>query len=167
VCLGLLTAGVLVGAWFGSARWLIAPALLLAGVIGAGALATDALERAEAAPPITVAPTSLPTDGTSMGWAEGAVTVDLTGTKELDARGLGLSVDRGSLTVIIPTGQWTEISSSVTLGRTSLDPRGLVLASSTYQTLNQPPGEPEREAAPLFLGLAVGVGELTVIEQES
>ena len=33
ICLALLTTGVLVGAWFGSARWLIAPALLLAGLI--------------------------------------------------------------------------------------------------------------------------------------
>ena len=31
VCLALLTTGVLVGAWFGSARWLIAPALAAAG----------------------------------------------------------------------------------------------------------------------------------------
>ena len=45
ICLALLTAGVLVGAWFGSARWLIAPALLLAGLIAGGAVATEALDR--------------------------------------------------------------------------------------------------------------------------
>ena len=51
-----------------------------------------------------------------MGWEEGAVTVDLTGTKELDSRMLALTVDRGSLTVIIPTDQWTEAYSEVMLG---------------------------------------------------
>ena len=62
ICLTLLTTGVLVGAWFGSARWLIAPALLLAGLIAAGGVASDALDRAAAAPPIAVAPKTLPAD---------------------------------------------------------------------------------------------------------
>ena len=83
ICLALLTTGVLVGAWFGSARWLIAPALLLAGLIAAGGLASDALDQAASAPPIAVTPKELPEDEQfAMGWEEGAVTVDLTSTKD-------------------------------------------------------------------------------------
>jgi hypothetical protein len=167
ICLALLTAGVLVGAWFGSARWLIAPALLLAGLIAGGAVATEALDRAASAPPISVAPETLPArDLGGMNWEEGAVTVNLTGTKVLDSRALALSVDRGSLTVIIPKGQWTEISSSVSWGRNNLTPEGMAVFTSGGHQLNMP-AEPQPDDAPLFLDLHVGVGELTVIEQES
>ena len=167
ICLTLLTTGVLVGAWFGSARWLIAPALLLAGLIAAGGVAAEALDRAAAAPPIAVAPETLPAnEQTGMGWQEGTVTVDLTGTKKLDSRALAMSVDRGSLTVIIPKGQWTEITSSVSLGYNNLDPERIgVFASGGYH-LNMP-ADQQPDDAPLFLSLTVGVGELTVIEQES
>jgi hypothetical protein len=167
ICLALLTAGVLVGTWFGSARWMIAPALLLAGLIAGGVVASEALDRAAAAPPIAVAPETLPAqDLGGMNWEEGAVTVDLTGTKELDSRALALSVDRGSLTVIIPKGQWTEISSSVSWGRNNLTPEGMAVFASGGHQLNMP-AEPQPDDAPLFLDLHVGVGELTVIEQES
>ena len=167
ICLTLLTAGVLVGAWFGSARWLIAPALLLAGLIAGGAVATEALDRAASAPPIAVAPETLPArDLGGMNWEEGAVTVDLTATRTLDSRALALSVDRGSLTVIIPKGQWTEISSSVSWGRNNLTPEGMAVFTSGGHQLNMP-AEPQPDDAPLFLDLHVGVGELTVIEQES
>ena len=101
-----------------------------------------------------------------MGWQEGTVTVDLTGTKKLDSRALAMSVDRGSLTVIIPKGQWTEITSSVSLGYNNLDPERIgVFASGGYH-LNLP-ADQQPDDAPLFLSLTVGVGELTVIEQES
>jgi phage shock protein PspC (stress-responsive transcriptional regulator) len=167
ICLTLLTTGVLVGAWFGSARWLIAPALLLAGLIAGGAVATEALDAAASAPPISVAPETLPArDLGGMNWEEGAVTVNLTGTKVLDSRALALSVDRGSLTVIIPKGQWTEISSSVSWGRNNLTPEGMAVFTSGGHQLNMP-AEPQPDDAPLFLDLHVGVGELTVIEQES
>ena len=167
ICLTLLTTGVLVGAWFGSARWLIAPALLLAGLIAGGAVATEALDAAASAPPISVAPETLPArDLGGMNWEEGAVTVNLTGTKVLDSRALALSVDRGSLTVIIPKGQWTEISSSVSWGRNNLTPEGRDVFASGGHQLNMP-AEPQPDDAPLFLDLHVGVGELTVIEQES
>ncbi|MGB7982008.1 MAG: hypothetical protein WCF36_14605, partial [Candidatus Nanopelagicales bacterium] len=87
-------------------------------------------------------------------------------TKVLDSRALALSVDRGSLTVIIPKGQWTEISSSVSWGRNNLTPEGKgVFASGGYH-LNMP-ADQQPDDAPLFLSLTVGVGELTVIEQES
>jgi phage shock protein PspC (stress-responsive transcriptional regulator) len=168
-CLALLTTGVLVGAWFGSARWLIAPALLLAGLIGAGGLASDALDRAAAAPPITVSPQELPKDEQfAMGWEEGAVTVDLTDTKELDARMLTLTVDRGSLTVILPTDQWTEAYWEVMLGSNNLTTGRPSVVRSGQQSLNSPVDMVQgRGAQPLFLDLHVGVGELTVIEEES
>lgn len=172
VCLALLTIGVLVGAWFGSARWLIAPALLLAAALGAGAVASAALERAAAAPAIREAPTSLPADEqASMSWPEGAVTVDLTGTRTLDARYLDLSVDRGSLTVVIPADQWTEVYGEVTIGHSSLEPGAvpwLGWGSQQGHSLNIPTDQQvARGAQPLWLSLRVGVGELTVIEEES
>jgi hypothetical protein len=167
ICLALLTTGVLVGAWFGSARWLIAPALLLAGLIAGGAVAIEALDAAASAPPISVAPETLPAqDLGGMNWEEGAVTVDLTGTRTLDSRALALSVDRGSLTVIIPKGQWTEINSSVSWGRNNLTHEGMAIFTSGGHQLNMP-AEPQPDDGPLFLDLHVGVGELTVIEQES
>ena len=169
ICLALLTAGVLVGAWFGSARWLIAPALLLAGLIAAGGLATDALDQAASAPPIAVAPQELPKDEQyAAGWEEGAVTVDLTTTKELDSRMLSLTVDRGSLTVIIPTDQWTEAYSEVMLGRNNLTTGGPSVLRSAQQSLNGPSDMAVPAGGqPLYLDMHVGVGELTVIEQES
>ena len=169
VCLALLTAGVLVGAWFGSARWLIAPALLLAGVIAAGGLASDAVDQAAAAPPVSVALKELPKDEQyAMSWAEGAVTVDLTRTKDLGSRILTLSVERGSLTVIIPADQWTEAAGSVDLGRNNLGTGSLSVLRSSQQSLNGPDGMiVPRGAQPLYLDLHVGIGELTVIEQES
>ena len=161
VCLALLTTGVLVGAWFGSARWLIAPALLLAGLIGAGGLATDAVDQAASAPPITVSPEELPKDEQFvMGWQEGAVTVDLTDTKDLDSRMLTLTVDRGSLTVILPTGQWTEAYWEVMLGANNLTTGGPNVARSGQQSLNSPVDMVQgRGAQPLYLDLHVGVGE--------
>ena len=169
VCLALLTTGVLVGAWFGSARWLIAPALLLAGLIAAGGLASDALDQAAAASPITVTPRELPKDEYfSMGWEEGAVIVDLTSTKELDSRMLSLTVDRGSLTVILPTDQWTEASGEVMLGVNNLTTGGPNVLRSGQQSLNSPVDMVQgRGAQPLYLDLHVGIGELTLIEQES
>ena len=169
VCLALLTTGVLVGAWFGSARWLIAPALLLAGLIGAGGLASDAVDQAASAPPITVSPKELPKDEQfAMGWEEGAVTVDLTDTKELDSRMLTLTVDRGSLTVILPTDQWTEAYWEVMLGANNLTTGGPSVLRSGQQSLNSPVDMVQgRGAQPLYLDLHVGVGELTVIEEES
>lgn len=172
VCLALLTIGVLVGAWFGSARWLIAPALLLAAALGAGVVASAALERAAAAPAILAAPTSLPADEqAAMSWPEGAVTVDLTGTRTLDARYLDLSVDRGSLTVVIPADQWAEVYGEVTIGHSSLEPGSAGWhgwASPQGHSLNTPTDEQvARGAQPLWLSLRVGVGELTVIEEES
>ena len=169
ICLALLTAGVLVGAWFGSARWLIAPALLLAGLIAAGGLASDALDQAAAAPPIAITPKELPEDEQfAMGWEEGAVTVDLTSTKDLDSRVLSLTVDRGSLTVIIPTDQWTEAYGEVMLGRNNLTTGG----PSVRAPHSSPSTAPADMAVPaggqpLYLDLHVGIGELTVIEQES
>ena len=169
ICLALLTTGVLVGAWFGSARWLITPALLLAGLIAAGGVASDALDQAAAAPPIEVTPKALPEDEQyAMGWEEGAVTVDLTSAKELDSRILSLTVDRGSLTVIIPTDQWTEASGRVDLGRNNLNTGALGVLGIAQQSLNSPVDMVQpRGAQPLYLDLSVGVGELTVIEQES
>jgi phage shock protein PspC (stress-responsive transcriptional regulator) len=169
ICLALLTTGVLVGAWFGSARWLIAPALLLAGLIGAGGLASDAVDQAAAAPPIAITPKELPEDEQfAMGWQEGAVTVDLTNTKELDSRVLSLTVDRGSLTVIIPTDQWTEASGRVDLGRNKLNTGALGVLGIAQQSLNSPVDMVQgRGAQPLYLDLHVGIGELTIIEQES
>ena len=169
ICLALLTAGVLVGAWFGSARWLIAPALLLAGLIAAGGLASDALDQAAVAPPIAITPKELPEDEQyAMGWEEGAVTVDLTSTKELDSRMLALTVDRGSLTVIIPTDQWTEAYGEVMLGRNNLTTGGPSVARSAQQSLNGPTDMAVPAGGqPLYLDLHVGVGELTLIEQES
>jgi phage shock protein PspC (stress-responsive transcriptional regulator) len=169
VCLALLTTGVLVGAWFGSARWLIAPALLLAGLIGAGGLASDAVDRAASAPPTTVSPKELPKDEQfAMGWEEGTVTVDLTDTKELDSRMLTLTVDRGSLTVILPTDQWTEAYWEVMLGANNLTTGGPSVLRSGQQSLNSPVDMVQgRGAQPLYLDLHVGVGELTVIEEES
>jgi phage shock protein PspC (stress-responsive transcriptional regulator) len=168
-CLVLLTLGVLVGAWFGSARWLIAPALLLAGAIAAGGLASDALDRAAAAPAIVITPKELPKDEQyAAGWEEGAVTVDLTRTKELDSRMLSLSVDRGSLTVILPADQWTEAYSEVLLGRNNLTTGGPNVARSAQQSLNGPSDMAVPAGGqPLYLDLHVGIGELTLIEQES
>ena len=169
ICLALLTAGVLVGAWFGSARWLIAPALLLAGLIAAGGLASDALDRAATAPPIELTPKELPKDEQyEAGWEEGAVTVDLTNTKELDSRMLSLAVDRGSLTVILPADQWTEAYSEVMLGRNNLTTGGPNVARSAQQSLNGPSDMAVPAGGqPLYLDMHVGIGELTVIEQES
>jgi hypothetical protein len=168
-CLALLTLGVLVGAWFGSARWLIAPALLLAGAIAAGGLASDALDQAAAAPPIAITPKELPEDEQfTMAWEDGAVTVDLTSTKDLDSRVLALTVDRGSLTVIIPTDQWTEAYGDVVLGRNNLTTGGPNVGRYGHQSLNGPTdGVVPADGQPLYLDLHVGVGELTVIEQES
>ncbi len=169
VCLALLTTGVLVGAWFGSGRWLIAPALLLAGLIAAGGLASDALDQAATAPPVAITPKELPKDEQyDVGWEEGAVTVDLTTTKELDSRMLSLTVNRGSLTVIIPTDQWTEAYSEVMLGRNNLTTGGPNVARSAQQSLNGPSDMAVPAGGqPLYLDLHVGVGELTIIEQES
>jgi phage shock protein PspC (stress-responsive transcriptional regulator) len=168
-CLALLTLGVLVGAWFGSARWLIAPALLLAALVAAGGLASDALDRAAAAPPIVITPKELPKDEQyAAGWQEGAVTVDLTRTQELDSRILSLSVDRGSLTVILPADQWTEAYGEVLLGRNNLTTGGPNVARSAQQSLNGPSDMTVPAGAqPLYLDLHVGIGELTLIEQES
>ena len=103
ICLSLLTLGVLVGAWFGSARWLILPAVGLAGILAAGSFVSTDLDQAATAAPIQVAPESLPAyEQTVMHWDSGAVTVDLTATRQLDARSLSLTVTRGSLTVIRP-----------------------------------------------------------------
>jgi hypothetical protein len=169
ICLALLTTGVLVGAWFGSARWLIAPALLLAGAIAAGGLASDSLDQAAAAPPIAITPKELPEDEQfTMAWEDGAVTVDLTNTKDLDSRVLALTVDRGSLTVITPTDQWTEAYGDVVLGRNNLATGGPNVGRYGHQSLNGPTdGVVPADGQPLYLDLHVGVGELTVIEQES
>jgi hypothetical protein len=103
-----------------------------------------------------------------MGWQEGAVTVDLTNTKELDSRVLSLTVDRGSLTVIIPTDQWTEASGRVDLGRNKLNTGALGVLGIAQQSLNSPVDMVQgRGAQPLYLDLHVGIGELTIIEQES
>ena len=103
-----------------------------------------------------------------MGWEEGAVTVDLTDTKELDSRMLTLTVDRGSLTVILPTDQWTEAYWEVMLGANNLTTGGPSVLRSGQQSLNSPVDMVQgRGAQPLYLDLHVGVGELTVIEEES
>ena len=125
--------------------------------------------RPPSAPPIAVTPKELPKDEQyAVGWEEGAVTVDLTTTKELDSRMLSLTVDRGSLTVIIPTDQWTEAYSEVMLGRNNLTTGGPNVARSAQQSLNGPSDMAVPAGGqPLYLDLHVGVGELTVIEQES
>ena len=84
-----------------------------------------------------------------MGWEEGAVTVDLTGTKELDSRMLALTVDRGSLTVIIPNDQWTETHSEVSSGRNNLTTGGPAVLRLRQHQLNSPAdmADPRRAAA--------------------
>ena len=77
-------------------------------------------------------------------------------------------MDRGSLTVIIPTDQWTEAYGEVMLGRNNLTPGGPSVARSAQQSLNGPTDMAAPAGGqPLYLDLHVGVGELTVIEQES
>ncbi|MGB7979226.1 MAG: PspC domain-containing protein [Candidatus Nanopelagicales bacterium] len=172
VCLGVLSAGVVVGAWFGSARWLIAPALLLSAALGGSSYLSTSLDDAATAAPVRFAPERLPPDQqTTMHWDNATVTVDLTGTRTLDDRMLGLSLDRGTLTVIVPADQWVIADGQVLWGRNLLDPgreaATATLFSTHEQVLNQPADAEQPTTRPLFLDLSVTLGELTLIAREA
>ncbi len=170
ICLSLLTTGVLVGAWFGSARWLIAPALLLAGLIAAGGLASDALDQAAAAPPITIAP-----EGTTRGRAVRHGLGGRSGHRGPDqhqgARLAGPGSDRGPR-VADRDHPHRPMDRGLRGGDAGAQQphlrrceRGALRAAvrSTGPTdMAVPAG-----GQPLYLDLHVGVGELTLIEQES
>ena len=168
ISLALLAGGVLVGAWFGSARWLILPALLLSAVLGAGSFLSATLDDVATMDPVTWTPKALPADqSTWMHWDSGVVTVDLTEAESLDSRSLTLDVDRGTLTVIIPEGQWTVGSSNVALGENHLDSGATTLFASSPIEVNSPSEFGEDDPGPLVLDLNVDIGELNLIQKEA
>ncbi len=164
VCLALLTLGVLVGSVFGSGRWLILPALLLSVPLAAGAYLETAVEHAASAPAVRYVPGSLPAGQQELThWNSAAVTVDLTQTKTLDNRTLGVQVDRGSLTVLVPSDQWVSVHADVVAGTNSLATPiftvgDVPIGSSGHAEL----GPPQSSRQPLLLYLQVGIGDLAV-----
>src|SRR6266511_1541385 len=118
VALALATVGfgLLVGAWFGRARWLIAPGLVLALVLATSSAARsigDTLpERAAVWAPATVAEID-PRYHLDVGRA----TLDLSQVDFTERRvDIAVSVDLGRLTVILPPNVDAVVDVSVDLG---------------------------------------------------
>ena len=170
IALAILGVGVLVGTWFGSARWLIVPALALAGATGLGTWVSTSLDQASQAQPVSFAPAALRADSTqSRSWHTGDVTVDLRDTRNLSGGFVQLQVDRGALTVLLPKGTWTSVHTELWAGQNLLDPVGptvgdVQIANSTWTELN-PPENLDTSKVPLSLDLRVHFGQINVIEE--
>ena len=164
--------GLLLGAWVGRARWLIAVGLVLALALGATAAAGRAgLE--DGVGQVTWSPTG---DATyRLGAGEGVL--DLTGLRaarpspgdaaagptRIDAR-----VGVGSLTVLVPTDVTVRVDGQVGVGELSvLDPEGSLTGDTSseegrdvrevFELPGDPAGSPQVE-----LDLEVGMGEIEV-----
>lgn len=120
VALSLLAAGVLAGAWFGSARWLIAPGLTLAVVLAGQQAQTSELNRLQALPPTATALDSLPAGMHRVGLPNGNNVLDLRTVRKFNGQALDLEQVAGTLTVILPSDVSAEVDSRVVIGQNTM-----------------------------------------------
>jgi phage shock protein PspC (stress-responsive transcriptional regulator) len=111
VALLVLGTGVLVGAWWGRARWLIPVGVAVALLLGAVAAAeradlTDGLgERSWRA-----------VDGGDYALGAGDATLDLRSLRGLEDAGVDARVGFGELTVLVPRGMSVDVTADIGLG---------------------------------------------------
>ena len=155
VALAVLGAGVLVGAWWGRARWLIVVAVLIAPI--ALALSFISVPLDERWGNHRVAPTRAAELRDEYRLAAGRLTLDLTNLPRSAAeRHVSGSVGIGRLLVILPEGARADISAEVGFGRSDLlgaRQQGTGLTDHEVRT---------GTGAAFVLDLAAGMGEVLV-----
>jgi phage shock protein PspC (stress-responsive transcriptional regulator) len=109
--------GLLVGAWIGRARWLIAVGLVLLPVLFVTALWPTSFDWSVG--DTTYAPTAVADAETSYSLGAGAMTIDLTNLLAHEIASLGtieVSIGVGQVEVWIPDDVGVELSAEVTVG---------------------------------------------------
>jgi phage shock protein PspC (stress-responsive transcriptional regulator) len=118
--LAVLGIGMIVGAWYGRARLLIAPGIILAIVVGSvGAFPFSGFHGGE----ITWRPATLSQVESSYDNSLGDATLDLSGVDFSQATGpvtIRVSVRLGNLTVIVPSNVDTTTTATVHLGNANV-----------------------------------------------
>jgi phage shock protein PspC (stress-responsive transcriptional regulator) len=163
LALALVGLGLVAGAWWGRARWLIAVGLLLLPVLFAASAVHVPIEgglgqrRYE--------PRSLAEVGQSYRLGAGELTVDLSAVRfEPTPRRVAVSLGIGDLTVILPPDVTAQVDGTIRAGEVELFGRQLDDdgpgndASPVYQTLS--PGTDQ--GGRVELDLDTGIGQVTV-----
>jgi len=116
MALAALGLGLVVGAWFGRARWLIAPGIILSLILGASAAAEDISHRFPQQATVW-APTTVADISPDYHLDVGEATLDLSKVDFAEQRvPIHVSVDLGHLVVILPPTVDANVDVSVDLG---------------------------------------------------
>ncbi len=180
VVLAILGAGLVVAAFFGRARWLIIPALLVAMLIPPVALLSQRLPEIRGAVDSGVGErlwTPL-ADGADYELGIGSATLDLTDWAEdptvappEEGDRISASVDLGELTVIVPASWQVRVDATADVGEIVVNGRrpgtrddagdnsSSGVAGATFDSVLRPVG---RQTGSLKLQLEVGAGQIAL-----
>jgi hypothetical protein len=118
--LAVVTAGLLVAAWYGRARWLIAVGAVLAILLGIVSVG-EGWDPTAAEQTVTWQPTSVDSLDSSYHLGIGNATLDLS---DVDFTGRGavveVSLDVGNLVVILPPAVDADVRASVDVGNATV-----------------------------------------------
>jgi len=153
VALLVIGAGLLVGAWWGRARWLIPVGLLVALLLPLTAAAdradlTDGFgERAWRA-----------VDGGDYSLGVGEAVLDLRGLRGAESAQVEARIGLGELTVLVPRGMSVEVTSDIGLGE--LDAPGI--ERKDVERVQEQFVIGQADDVTVTLDLEVGVGDIEV-----
>jgi phage shock protein PspC (stress-responsive transcriptional regulator) len=134
VALLVVGAGLLVGTWYGRARWLLPVGLLLA-VLMTGAATAERLDAQDG-----IGERSWrAVDGGEYRLGAGEATLDLRGLRGLDDATLSARVGLGQLTVLVPRGMSVAIDADVQLGEISSPASGAARATTCTRSSSSGP----------------------------
>ncbi len=161
ILLGIVALGLVLGSFFGRARWLIVLGVLLALTLAAGASLPGVSSRS--AGPVTWTPTTLtavPADGYQ--WAAGDARLDLTALPVTGTVHVASGLGAGTLTVTVPDDVTLQLTTHVGVGSIEVpDPDG-AKASGFGLRKNVTLLPAGTSTGTLVLDLAVGAGTLEV-----
>jgi hypothetical protein len=147
----VLGAGLIVGTWWGRARWLIPIGLIVALLVPVTAAADrfdgSAGERSWRA-----------VDGGEYSLGAGEAVLDLRGLRGIDDASVSARVGLGSLTVLVPRGLAVEVDSRIRLG----ERKSPGLARAEGDNLRESFVVGDTDDVTVRLDLEVGLGEIEV-----
>jgi phage shock protein PspC (stress-responsive transcriptional regulator) len=159
VLLGIVGLGLLVGAFVGRARGLIALGVLLSLTLAIAAAVPGVSSRSTG--PVTWRPTTLAAiPAAGFEWGAGDARLDLTALPTSGTVHVSADLGAGTLTVTVPANDTLQLTTHVGVGSTSLPDGTGGAGFGTERDLTFAPDGPS--AGTLVLDLTVGAGTLEV-----
>ncbi len=168
--LGVVGLGLVVGAWFGRAPWLVVAGLVLALATGLTAAARPVIDHGAGERRWT--PTAEPEQSYRLGVGEGVLDLTRVAPRELAPLAITARVEVGHLLVLVPPGLRVEVVARGRLGEVVVDDRTPTSGASGRDTTHadspfDSPATVRRVLGPegstdVSLDLSVGTGQVEV-----